>query len=104
MDKLKKNIVFYLLLLIDFYIVPRFIKDTGSAMVIMLMIIPLICLVLSIFYGIKNGFNSWYIFIIAVMFAPSILIFYNDSAWVYIIGYVGIALLGNLIALPLRNR
>ncbi len=26
MDKLKKNMVFYLLLLIDFYIVPWFIK------------------------------------------------------------------------------
>ena len=30
MDKLKKNMVFYLLLLIDFYIVPWFIKNTGS--------------------------------------------------------------------------
>lgn len=29
MDKLKKNMVFYLLLLIDFYIVPWFIKNRG---------------------------------------------------------------------------
>ena len=36
MDKLKKNMVFYLLLLIDFYIVPWFIKNTGSAMIVML--------------------------------------------------------------------
>ena len=35
MDKLKKNMVFYLLLLIDFYIVPWFIKNTGSAMIVM---------------------------------------------------------------------
>ena len=28
MDKLKKNMVFYLLLLIDFYIVPWFYKKT----------------------------------------------------------------------------
>ena len=41
MDKLKKNMVFYLLLLIDFYIVPWFIKNTGSAMIVMLVIIPL---------------------------------------------------------------
>ena len=40
MDKLKKNMVFYLLLLIDFYIVPWFIKNTGSAMIVMLVIIP----------------------------------------------------------------
>lgn len=49
MDKLKKNMVFYLLLLIDFYIVPWFIKNTGSAMIVMLVIIPLICLITSVF-------------------------------------------------------
>ena len=78
MDKLKKNMVFYLLLLIDFYIVPWFIKNTGSAMIVMLVIIPLICLITSVFYGIRNGFNFWYILIVAIMFAPSIFIFYNS--------------------------
>ena len=104
MDKLKKNMVFYLLLLIDFYIVPWFIKNTGSAMIVMLMIIPLICLVTSIFYGIRNGFDFWYILIVAIIFMPSIFMFYNSTAWVYIVGYTVIALLGNLIALPLRKR
>ena len=104
MDKLKKNMVFYLLLLIDFYIVPWFIKNTGSAMIVMLVIIPLICLITSVFYGIRNGFNFWYILIVAIMFAPSIFIFYNSSAWVYVVGYAVIALLGNLIALPLGKR
>ena len=66
MDKIKKNIVFYILLIIDFYVIPCFIKDTGSAMIIMLMIIPLICLVTSIFYGIRNGFDFWYILIVAI--------------------------------------
>ena len=101
---LKKNMVFYLLLLIDFYIVPWFIKNTGSAMIVMLVIIPLICLITSVFYGIRNGFNFWYILIVAIMFAPSIFIFYNSSAWVYVVGYAVIALLGNLIALPLGKR
>lgn len=104
MDKLKKNIVFYLLLLIDFYIIPWLIKDTGSAMIVMLMIIPLICLITSIFYGIRNGFDFWYILLVAIMFIPSIFMFYNSSAWVYVVGYAVIALLGNLIALPLRKR
>ena len=104
MDKLKKNMVFYLLLLADFYIIPCFIKDTGSAMIIMLVIIPIICLITSIFYGIRNGFDFWYILIAAIMFTPSIFVFYNSSAWVYVVGYAVIALLGNLIALPLRKR
>ena len=104
MAGLKKNIIFYILLFIDFYIIPRFIKDTGSAVIVMLMIIPLICLITSVFYGIRNGFDFWYILIAAIMFTPSIFMFYNSSAWVYGGGYTVIALLGNLIALPLRKN
>ena len=104
MAGLKNNIIFYILLFIDFYIIPRFIKDTGSAVIVMLMIIPLICLITSVFYGIRNGFDFWYILIAAIMFTPSIFMFYNSSAWVYVVGYAVIALLGNLIALPLGKR
>ena len=104
MAGLKKNIIFYILLFIDFYIIPRFIKDTGSAVIVMLMIIPLICLITSVFYGIRNGFDFWYILIAAIMFTPSIFMFYNSSAWVYVVGYAVIALWGNLIALPVRKN
>ena len=72
-------------------------------MIVMLMIIPLIGLLASVFYGIRKGFDFWYILIVAIMFTPSIFIFYNSSAWVYVVGYTVIALLGNLIALPLRK-
>lgn len=104
METLKKNIVFYLVLLIDFYIVPLVIQDTGSAMAVMLVILPMICLITSIFYGIRNGFDFWYILIVAIMFTPTIFIFYNSSAWVYIIGYAIVALIGVLIGLPFRKR
>lgn len=104
MEKVKKNMVFYLLLLIEFYIIPSFIKDTGSAMIVMLVLIPLLCLITSIFYGIRNGLDFWYILSVAILFIPSIFIFYNESAWVYAVGYTVIALFGNLIALPLRKR
>lgn len=104
MEKLKKNMVFFLLLLIDFYIIPLVIKDTGSAMIVMLIVIPLICLIISVFYGIRNGFDFRYVLSVAIIFAPSIFIFYNSSAWVYVVGYGVIALIGNLLALPLRKR
>ncbi len=104
MDKFKKNLIFYILLIIDFYVIPWFIKDTGSAMIVMLGIIPMVCFVTSMMYGIRNGFDFWYVFIVAILFAPSIFIFYNSSAWIYVVVYAGIALLGNFIALPLRKR
>lgn len=103
MDKFKKNLIFYILLIIDFYVIPWFIKDTGSAMIVMLGMIPMVCFVTSMMYGIRNGFDFWYVFIVAILFIPSIFIFYNSSAWIYVVVYAGIALLGNFIALPLRK-
>lgn len=38
------------------------------------------------------------------MFIPSVFMFYNLSAWSYVVVYTGIALFGNLIALPLRKK
>ena len=102
-DKFKKNLIFYILLIIDFYVIPWFIKDTGSAMIVMLGIIPMVCFVTSMMYGIRNAFDFWYAFIVAILFIPSIFIFYNSSAWIYVVVYAGIALLGNFIALPLRK-
>jgi hypothetical protein len=32
---------------------------------------------------------------VAILFAPTIFIFYNTSAWVYIITYAIVALVGN---------
>lgn len=104
MDKFKKNLIFYILLIIDFYVIPWFIKDTGSAMIVMLGMIPIVCFVTSMMYGIRNGFDFWYAFTVAILFIPSIFIFYNSSAWIYVVVYAGIALLGNFIALPLRKR
>ncbi len=102
-DKFKKNLIFYILLIIDFYVIPWFIKDTGSAMIVMLGMIPIVCFVTSMMYGIRNAFDFWYAFIVAILFIPSIFIFYNSSAWIYVVVYAGIALLGNFIALPLRK-
>ena len=97
MDKLKKNIFIYILLIINFYFLPALIKDTGTAMVMMLIIIPLITLFVSIYYGKKNGFDIWYIISVGILFFPSIFLFYNSSALIYTVIYTAIALIGNLI-------
>lgn len=104
MAKLKYSLVFYILLALDFYVIPLFMKDTGSAMVFMLVIIPAVCFAVSFAYGIKKGFRYRYALIAAVMFVPSVFIFYNLTALVYAAGYGLIALLGNLAAMPFYKR
>ena len=72
-------------------------KDTGIAMVLLLMVIPLVCFALSVLYGIKNAFFLPYALAVAILFVPSVFVFYNVTAWVYSPGYGVIALVGNLI-------
>lgn len=104
MDKIKQNGIFYCILLLAFYAVPLFMKDTGSTMAFLLAIIPAICFMTSLAYGIKNGFHVRYAVIAAGMFIPSIFLFYNETAWIYAIAYGCIAFLGNLAALPFRKK
>lgn len=103
MEKSKWNIAFFVIIVLNFYAVPLLIIDTGSAMTIMLRIIPAICFVTSVLYGIKNGFHLSFPLFVAIVFIPSIFIFHNSSAWVYTIGYGVISLLGTLLSLIVQK-
>lgn len=103
MEQFKKSLPFYIAMLLNFYLLPLFIADTGSAMVVLLVLIPAVCFAISVVYGLKNGFRLEYPVITAVLFIPAVFIYYNSSAWVYIVAYGVIALLGNLVSLPFRK-
>ena len=52
MKKSIKSIIIFLLINIAlFYILPSFIVDTGSAMIVLLGILPLCCLFVAVIYG-----------------------------------------------------
>lgn len=89
---------------IVFYLLPLLLtKDTGGAMFSILILIPLLMLVISCIYGMKNGFHKRYALIVALLFIPSIYVIYNESAWIYTAIYGALVLIGNLIGLALRK-
>ncbi len=94
--RLFKLIPYMLAISIAFYALPILITNTGIAMFVMIFGLPIITFLLATCYGVRLGFNPWLPFVTAILFAPSIFIFYNSSAWVYIIVYAIIGLLGNL--------
>ncbi len=94
---------YLMVIIIDFYILPLLIRDTGSAMIMLLIILPFICFVSSVFYGIRHSFHLSYAFIVAILFLPSLFIYYNISAWIYSLIYGIIALAGNLTGYLLRK-
>ena len=104
MDKIKKNWIYYFIILIAFYIVPMLIKDTGSGMFILLIVIPLITLITSIIYGLRNTFDFIYPLLVAILFIPTLFIYYNISAWVYIIAYSLIAIIGEILGKTIQKK
>ena len=89
--------VFTLINIACFYLMPAVITDTGSAMGMLLLVVPLCCLIISVVYGALNAFNIAYPIMVALVFIPTIWIYFNESAWVYSPAYGVIALIGNAI-------
>ena len=81
----------------DFYLLPLLIRDTGAAMLVLLCVVPMIAFIASVMYGAREGFSLLLPLTAMVLFFPTIFLYYNASAWVYVIFYGLAALLGNAI-------
>lgn len=103
MDKIKKMLPYLMIMVLDFYLLPFLIGDTGSAMVMLLAVVPLICLICAAIYGVKYGFNLLFCGLVTMLYVPTIYIFYNASAWVYVIGYGVVVIIGNALGIFLAT-
>lgn len=97
MKKYLRILVYYLLMAINFYVFPLLIQDTGSGIILLMGVMPLICLIISIIYGIRKGFNILYGIIVGIMFLPTVYIFLNESALIYCVIYGITAIIGNAV-------
>ncbi len=95
--KLKAMLPYLTLNALAFYLLPLLMQNTGIAILIMLIVIPIISFLSSLVFGMKNGLSLFYPIITAILFIPTIFIFYNYTAWVYILGYGVVAFIGNLV-------
>lgn len=91
---LSKMVPYLTVLAADFYILPCLIRDTGTAMLLMLFVMPLISFACAAAYGFRLGFDGVFPVMAMLLFAPTVFIHYNPSAWPYIIAYGVIALAG----------
>ena len=89
--------VYLIVITLAFYVLPAFINDTGTGIFFLIILTPIICFVTSIIYGIRHSFNLIFLLIIMALFIPTIFIFYNESAAVYVLIYGIIAAIGNLL-------
>lgn len=92
--KIRSFIPYMIAFAVDFYVLPFVIKDTGSAMFMMLCVIPLLAFICAVIYGVRQGFDFLLPLAAIVLFAPTVFIFYNPSAWPYVLIYGAITLAG----------
>ena len=104
MNEFKKMIPYFLASAASFYLFPLLGNSTGSFMLILLVIIPLTCFAISFIYGLKNGWNRFFPIAIGILFIPAIFIYFNSTAWVYIVGYSIISLAGVFVGKTIRNQ
>lgn len=104
MIKLKQMLIYLIILALAFFAIPLFVHDTGAFMILLLIMFPALCLGVSIIHGTKCGFDIIYSLLVAILFAITIFIYYNISAWVYIVAYFGIAILGDAIGGLIKIR
>ena len=79
----------------DLYLLPFLIRDTGSAMVLMLSVMPFTAFFCAVAYGVRHGFGPWLAVIAVLLFLPTVPLYYNSTAWVYGPAYGLIVLMGN---------
>ncbi|WP_103981704.1 hypothetical protein [Helcococcus massiliensis] len=104
MGKIRKMLPYLFVIILAFYLLPFLIKDTGSGMFILLLGIPIVCLIVSLLYGMKNSFNWLFSLLVSLLFIPAVFIFYNESAAICILVYGIISVIANYIGSLLSER
>ena len=94
MKKYIKEIIISVLQLVLFYILPIFAGSTDTMGMVFLIIIG--TFILSLLIGIlsNNKIKYFYSIFTAILFIPSVFIYYNESALIHSIWYLVVASVG----------
>ena len=94
MKKYFKEIIIFLLQIIVFYITPLFAGPTDIMGMVLLIILLTFILSILLGYISNNKLKYIYSLIIAIVFIPTIYIYYNNSALIHSIWYFVVSLAG----------
>ena len=103
MKKYLKEIVILFIQLFMFYIFPLFAGPTDTIAMVLLILVS--TLVLAIIMGAfsKGKVKFLYPVIVAVLFIPSVFIYYNESALVHSMWYLVVSCGGLLTGISIRK-
>ncbi len=98
-----KEIIICLLQIFVFYLLPKMIGNIGALGMVFLLL--LITFILSIVIGIisKNKIKYGYPLLIALLFIPTIWIYYNESALIHSLWYLIVSSIGLVIGITINK-
>lgn len=80
-----------------FYLLPQLFFRIGDAMTLMLTALPALTFLCALVYGLRHGIRdqaAFYALCTALLFLPTIYIYYNETAWIYVLVYGVLAFVG----------
>ena len=98
-----KEIIILVLQLFMFYIFPLFAGPTDAMGMVALIILATLLLSVIIGFISRNRIRYLYPIVIAILFLPSVYIYYNETAFVHSVWYLVIATFGLLAGIAFRK-
>ena len=103
MKKVWKEICIALIQLFMFYVFPLFAGPTDAMGMVFLILLATLLLSLAMGILSKHWIKYLYPAVTAVLFIPSVWIFYNESALIHAVWYLVIASIGLILGSLLRK-
>lgn len=94
---LRKWIPYLIVMFVLFYLVPPALAGTAFEDFALMVITPACCLGSGIIFGKINGWVWYYCVVVAVIFAPTLVLNYAQSDLHYVLEYGFLALMGSLL-------
>jgi drug/metabolite transporter (DMT)-like permease len=96
--------IIYVLAYIGLPLIIKLTQELTDAMfAILLIIYPILTFVVSAIFS-KKSFDFISGLIPAIIFLVTLIIFLNESAWVYCVGYFLFAILGNYLGYKIKKK
>lgn len=87
----------YLCICALYYLFPLFFHDTGGFIIYLLVLCPVLSFLCALFPSMKYGYELLFPVLCGVLFIPSALFYFNETAFIYAIVYAACAFFGSVL-------
>ena len=103
MEKIKQMAPFLIVTEVAFYVLPLVSTTPAMLNTMISTVSPAVCFIAAMIFGYKIGLLWRFPLLVAVLFIPALLLFYNISAFYYVFIYGELAAIGMFFGAVVYN-